>query len=122
MQNFDDRYTFSYSYCEVVIVINFYCIIIIATGFCDAETVTTAGGTTFNWPETLGGEEAILVCPDNQDITITRRCDVERLWLAFDEDICNTFTGQLNILIDLFNNVRKLNSFISFNRGYIAIS
>ena len=117
MLNYDDRYTFSYSYCEVLIVINLYYIIIIATGFCDAETVTTASGTTFNWPEILGGEETILVCPDNQDITITRRCDVEGLWLAFDEDICNTFTGQLNILIDLFNNVRKLNSFISFNRS-----
>ena len=39
---------------------------------------------------------------------MTRSCDIGGVWNQFDENACDSLSGQLNILIDLFSNVREI--------------
>ena len=91
-----------------IIQYNYYYITIIATGFCDEETIVSESGTTFLWPESQVGERAMFVCPLDQLITISRSCGAGGVWGQFDETTCgSSISGQLNGLVDLFSNVRK---------------
>ena len=45
-------------------------------------------GTTFDWPETMGGANASYTCPNNA--TVTRRCEVGGQWQDFDRAGCVT--------------------------------
>ena len=45
-------------------------------------------GTTFDWPETIGGADASYQCPNNA--TVTRRCEVRGQWQDFDLTGCAT--------------------------------
>ena len=78
-----------------------------ATGFCDAETISSESGTTFYWPETRGGVNATFTCPLNREIVVTRSCVIGGEWSQFDESACDGISGQLSNLIDLFSNVRQ---------------
>jgi hypothetical protein len=60
---------------------------IVGTGFCNREVIS-AIGTTFDWPETVGGANASYVCSNNA--TVTRQCEVEGLWQDFDRAGCAT--------------------------------
>lgn len=59
----------------------------IGTGFCNREIVS-AMGTTFDWPETMGGVNASYTCANNA--TVTRRCEVGGQWQDFDRAGCAT--------------------------------
>lgn len=76
------------------------------TGFCDAEMILSESGTTFVWPETLGGDSALFICPLSPLFNETRACDIGGVWLTFDETACGVILGVLNTLNDSFSNVR----------------
>lgn len=48
-----------------------------------------------------------FTCPFNVEVVTTRTCTTGGSWLPFNEDACQTFSGQLNDLLDLFTNVRQ---------------
>ena len=77
----------------------------VATGFCDAETISLESGTTYYWPETLGGEVATFTCPSEAEVVVTRSCSVGGVWLPFNEGACEGVSEQLNELSDSFTNV-----------------
>ena len=76
-------------------------------GCCAAENVTTESGTTYVWPQTLGGETATFTCPLSPEFTVTRSCQFGEAWLSFDEDGCGVVSQQLKRVENLFNNVRS---------------
>ena len=78
------------------------------TGFCDAEETVSDSGTTFVWPETLGGDTAFFTCPLNPSFNVARLCDFGGEWLPFDKMACGVVFGILNTLNDSFSNVRLL--------------
>ena len=80
-----------------------------AAGFCDAETILSESGTTFFWPETRGGQNAMFMCPLGQQVSVPRSCGAGGVWSQFDANICGAgISGQLNNLVDLFSNVRRI--------------
>ena len=64
----------------------------IATGFCSREIITTEQ-TTFDWPETVGGDTATYQCQNNNNVT--RVCEIGGTWMTFDLEGCDT--GQIKI-------------------------
>ena len=78
------------------------------TGFCDAEETVSDSGTTFVWPETVGGDTALFICPLSPSFNVTRLCDIGGEWQPFDETACGVVLGILNTLNDSFSNVRLL--------------
>ena len=62
-------------------------------------------GTTFIWPETVGGGEATFVCPFSSATEVLRSCEVGGVWDYFDETACGIILGELNALNESFANV-----------------
>ena len=62
-----------------------------ATGFCNREIITTEKGMQFDWPETVGGTNSTVRCPNGA--TVTRCCAVGGLWQEFNYDVC--ITGEI---------------------------
>ena len=75
-----------------------------ATGFCNREIITTEKGMKFDWPETVGGTNSTVRCPNGA--TVTRCCAVGGLWQEVNYDVC--ITGEIN-----YNN-NNCNNFNSY--------
>lgn len=74
---------------------------------CEAETVASDSGTTYTWPETLGGRAATFICPLNTKFSVNRRCSLQGEWQTFDREGCGVVNELLNRLNSTFNNVSK---------------
>ena len=76
---------------------------------CEAEVIRSETGITYVWPSTAEGGIATFRCPpvENRVEVVNRSCGAGGVWDQFDETACgSSVSGQLNILIDLFSNVR----------------
>ena len=76
---------------------------------CEAEVIRSETGITYVWPSTAEGGIATFRCPlvENRVEVVNRSCGARGVWDQFDETACgSSVSGQLNILIDLFSNVR----------------
>ena len=83
-----------------VIVMNY------PVGCCDAENISTESGTTYIWPDRLGGEVATFTCPLSPNFSVNRSCSIGGVWQSFNEEGCGVVNEKLNRLENMFTNVR----------------
>ena len=83
-----------------------YCLTVVSIAInCPAENVLTESGISYFWPITFGGQTAILTCPLNSNVLVTRNCNSEGSWQTITDNGC-TINEQLGRINNSFANVR----------------